>query len=173
MYAPANQPCMLYEGNGIAIFKEYVLRILSAAIICAIVGGLVNTQTTIGRVVGLLCGVLMVITVISPVNNISFSGVSDFWNNLSAEAMRYTQDGVSVAEKQEADIIKTRSEAYILDKANQMGLQIAVEVELDSHNGNIPCSVTISGNVSPYAQMQLGTYMEDTLGIAKENQKWK
>ena len=54
-----------------------------------------------------------------------------------------------------------------------MDLQIAVEVELDGHNGNIPCGVVISGSVSPYGQTQLGGYIEDTLGIAKENQIWK
>ena len=115
----------------------------------------------------------MAITVVAPIEEISFYGVSNFWDNLTIEAEAYVQEGVAISEKQEADIIKAQSEAYILDKANLLGLQIAVEVELDDHNGNIPYSVAIKGNVSPYAKMQLESYIEDTLGIAKENQEWK
>jgi len=59
-----------------------------------------------------------------------------------------------------------------LDKANRMGLQISVEVELDDKRGNIPCGVTVTGKLSPYARTALGAYMEETLGIAKEKQKW-
>lgn len=153
--------------------KEYVLRIVTSAIVCAVARGFLGKNTAIGRVATLVSGILMAITVLAPLGTITFSGVSDFWDNLSIDADRYVQEGISLAEKQEADIIKSQSEAYILDKANRMGLQIAVEVELDDQNGNIPYGVVITGNISPYGQTQLGSYIEDTLGITKENQKWK
>lgn len=152
---------------------EYVLGVVAAAIVCAVARGFLGKKTAIGRFAGLLSGILMAVTVIAPLGSITFNGISDFWENLSTDAARYVSEGTSVAEKQEADIIKSQSEAYILDKANRMGLQIAVEVELDGNNKNIPCSVVITGDVSPYSQIQLGAYIEDTLGISKENQKWK
>ncbi|MBQ7329219.1 MAG: hypothetical protein IJX01_04855 [Oscillospiraceae bacterium] len=153
--------------------KEYVLRIVAAAIVCAVASGLLGNKTPAGRVVMLVSGILMAITIITPLSNITFSGISNFWDDLSEEASKYAQEGAYIAEKQEKDIIKSQTEAYILDKANRMGLQIAVEVELDGHNRNIPCGVVISGNISPYSQIQLESYIEQTLGIAKENQKWK
>ena len=150
-----------------------MLRIVSVAILCAVARALLDKKTAIGRIAGLVSGILMAITVIAPIGNITFNGISDFWDDISDDANKYILEGTSMAEKQETDIIKSQSEAYILDKANRMGLQIAVEVELDGHNGNIPCGVIISGNVSPYGQTQLGSYIEDTLGIAKEKQIWK
>ena len=150
-----------------------MLSIVAAAIVCAVARGLLGKKTATGRIAGLLSGILMTITVVAPLGNITFNGVSEFWDALSYDAEKYVLEGTTMAEKQEADIIKYQSEAYILDKANRMGLQISVEVELDGYNGNIPCGVVLSGNVSPYGQMQLGSYIEDTLGIAKENQKWK
>ena len=149
------------------------MRIVAAAIVCAVARGLLGKKTATGRVAALVSGILMAITVLAPLGTITFSGISDFWDDLSVDADRYVEKGISLAEKQEADIIKYQSEAYILDKANRMGLQIAVEVELDEHNKNSPCGVVITGDISPYGQMQLGSYIEDTLGIAKENQKWK
>ena len=153
--------------------KEYVLRVVAAAIVCAVVRGFLGKKTATGRITVILCGVFMAATVITPLGNISFSGVSDFWDDLSADAKKYVTEGTTDAEKQRLDIIKSQCEAYILDKANRMGLQIAVEVELDGYNENIPCGAVISGNVSPYAREQLGAYIEDTLGIAKEKQEWK
>lgn len=153
--------------------KEYVLSIVAAAIVCAVSRCILGKKTATGRMVSLLSSILMAATVIAPLGNITFDGISDFWATLSADAEKYVAEGTAIAEKQEANIIKSQTEAYILDKADRMDLQIAVEVELDGDNGNIPCSVVISGSISPYAQMQLGAYIEDTLGIAKENQKWK
>ena len=150
-----------------------MLRTVAAAIVCAVASALLGNKTTIGRIAALVCGVLMAVTVLSPLGTITFTGISDFWDDLSADAEYFAQEGISVAEKKEAEIIKSQTEAYILDKANRMGLQIAVEVELDDNNGNIPCGVVIKGNISPYGQMQLGSYIEQTLGIAKENQTWK
>lgn len=149
------------------------MRIVAAAIVCAVARGILGNTTPAGRVVALVSGILMAVTVIAPLSNIAFNGISNLWGDLSEDANKYAQEGAYIAEKQEIDIIKSQSEAYILDKANRMGLQIAVEVELDGHNGNIPCGVIISGNISPYSQIQLGSYIEQTLGIAKENQKWK
>jgi len=58
-----------------------------------------------------------------------------------------------------------------LDKANQMGLDISVEVSL-GEDDMIPNGIAITGTVSPYAKEVMETFMEDTLGIAKENQQW-
>ena len=141
--------------------KSYVLSVVAAAIVCAMIQVLLGRKSAIGRIAQLLSGILMAITVIAPLGRISFQGISEYWDDVS-----------SMAENQMRDIIKSQCEAYILDKANRMGLQISVEVELDDINGNIPCAIAIKGAASPYTKEQLASYIEETLGIAKENQKW-
>lgn len=153
--------------------KEYILSVVTAAVICAIVKVFLNNKTATGRIVGLISGILMTVTVVAPLGDITFSGITAYLDGLTANAKEYVTEGASIAQSETAEIIKSQTGAYILDKANRMGLEIAVEVELDGHNGNVPCGVTVTGNVSPYAREQLSSYMEDTLGIAKENQKWK
>ena len=54
-----------------------------------------------------------------------------------------------------------------------MGLKIGVEVELDEAKYSVPSGVIFTGSVSPYAKEVLSTYVEDNLGIVRENQKWK
>ena len=152
--------------------KAYILSIVAAAVVSAIAKGLLGNKTMVGKFVSLLCGIFIVVTVISPLRNIGFSGIADYFDNLSVDAQIYVDEGKSVAENQTADIIKSQVEAYVLEKAADMGLEITVEVELDGSNGYVPCAVALSGKASPYAQAQLATYIEDTLGIAKEKQKW-
>lgn len=152
--------------------KGYILSIVAAAIVCAVTKGLLNGKTATGRIAGLLSGILMAITVISPLRNITFFGITDYINDLSSDGDTYVMEGKTMAENHTADIIKSQTEAYILDKATRMGLEISVEVELDDNNGSIPCGATVTGTVSPYAKEVLGSYMEDNLGISKEKQRW-
>ncbi len=161
---------VLYEGY--ERMKNYVLSIIASAIVCAVAIGLLGGKTASGKIVKLLCGILMAVTVISPLAKISFSNITNFFDTLSADAEYYVSEGKMAGQESINRIIKSQTEAYILDKATRMGLEVTVEVELDAGNHSIPGKVKIIGNVPPYAKTVLCTYIADNLGIAKENQQW-
>ncbi len=152
--------------------KSYILQIIAAAIVCGISKSLIKDNTATGKMVNLLSGILMAITILAPLANITFHNITEFYEDISIDANAYVDTGKTYAQESTSAIIKSQTAAYILDKANNMGLQIAVEVELDDSNNSVPCGVTITGAVSPYAKGVLETYMLEQLGIAKENQKW-
>ncbi len=152
--------------------RSYIISVVSAAILCAVTRSLLNEKTAAGQIVKLLSGLLMTVTVISPLINVTFDNIADYFDGLSIEANTYVANGEAAAQNTIAGIIKSQTEAYILDKANRMGLEIAVEVELNEDDNSIPCGVRIAGALSPYAKEVMSEYMEDMLGIAKENQKW-
>ena len=152
--------------------KEYIFSIIAAAIITAIVGSLVSGKTSAGKLIHLLTGTLMVVTVIAPLTQVSFENISEFWNNTAFDADSYVSQGEAAATQALNTIIKDRFEAYILDKATRMGLEIAVEVDFDGSNDSIPSQVTINGALSPYAKGVLSEYITDHLGIPKECQNW-
>lgn len=152
--------------------RDYILSVIAAASISAMVFCLMDGKSTSGKMLRLICGVLMVITVLTPLTKISFDHIASFWNSVSVNAEGYVAQGEQEAKDARNAIIKERSEAYILDKANGMGLEITVEVELDDSNDSIPGQITISGSVSPYAKGVLSEYIADNLGIPKECQQW-
>ena len=152
--------------------REYILNIMIAAIFCAVASTLLSQKSAVGQIVKMLCGILLVVTAITPLVNISFRHITDYIEGLTIDANAYVSDGSLVMQEQINAIIKEETEAYILDKANQMGLQIAVEVVLDENNHSIPSYVTVTGTISPYTKEVLSGYIANTLGIAKENQKW-
>ena len=152
--------------------RDYIVRIVAAAMICAAVGILLPPKHAAGQITKLLSGVLLLVTVISPLAGISFRNITDYFDGLSLDADSYVEEGSAAMQEQFAAIIKAESESYILDKAGQMGLQISVEVALDEDNNSIPCGVKVTGQVSAYSKKVLSDYITDTLGIAKEKQVW-
>ncbi len=71
-----------------------------------------------------------------------------------------------------SDIIKSRCEAYILDKAAGMDLSLTVEVGVSADEMPVPKTVRISGNISPYKKSKLKSILVNDLGIEEEDQTW-
>lgn len=153
--------------------KNYILSIVASAIICAVARSMLNEKTSIGKIVKLISNLLMTVTILAPLVNISFRNITNYLDDITLQANQHAESGSQMAEDSVAGIIKSKSEAYILDKANSMGLEIGVEVELDDSSNTLPSGVIITGTLSPYTRQVLGAYMEDMLGIPKENQQWK
>ncbi len=153
--------------------RNYIFSIIGAGIVCAVAGCLLDKKTAAGQILKILSGILMAMTIISPLARIQFSDFSDYWNGITAGADSYVEEGRASAQESVRRIIKSQTEAYILDKATRMDLELAVEVELDDSNNSLPCGVIITGQASPYAKEVIGTYIEENLGIAKERQHWK
>ena len=70
------------------------------------------------------------------------------------------------------ELIKEKSQAYILDKAAELDASITADVTISEEELPKPLSVVISGQVSPYNRKRLESILETDLGIAKENQVW-
>lgn len=153
--------------------KAYVLRLVAAAILCGILRVFLNEKNTVGKIGRLLCGLFMMITLLSPVTQFSFKDITWYFESLTEQAEEYANNGKLSAEKSICGIIKEQAAAYILDKAEGIGLKIAVEVELSEDHNPVPCGVTISGDASPYAKEIIRSYIETNLGIPKERQIWK
>ncbi len=151
--------------------KNYVISIVACAIICSIACSIFDNNGSTGRIIKILTGILMTLTILIPLKNFDSYKISGYFNSASVEANKYVEEGKKDFRNNVTDIIKSRTEAYILDKANSMELDISVEVEL-SDEDSIPCGIKVTGSVAPYEKNILSDYIEETLGIPKEHQKW-
>jgi hypothetical protein len=71
-----------------------------------------------------------------------------------------------------AEIIKHRTAAYILQRAQELHVHLDIEVVLSADDIPVPEKVFLSGTVAPFAKKQLQQIIEQDLGIAKECQIW-
>ena len=152
--------------------SAYIRAITGASLISAVVLRLLAGKGSAASIGKILVGIFMALTVISPIAQVE---LSDLWNlipDVTADASKATTDGLAAAKKALAEGISTRIEAYILDKAGQMGVALTVRIALSDDAIPVPQKVWLQGNVSPYAKSRLQTVMEQELGIDKENQIW-
>ena len=153
--------------------REYLVQVTAAGLICGVVNTLVGKKGSVAASVRAMTVVLMTVTMASPLVKLRMTGISDFVNDIRFDGSLYAQQGSEVSKETVADIIKKRTEAYILDKAESVGADIRVDVALSQDALPIPESVTIFGAVSPTGKRRLQELIRDDLGIPLEAQKWK
>lgn len=149
--------------------RQYVISLVTAALICGILSGFFENGAT-KQLIKLLCALFLTFTAISPVTDIDLAGLTEYMQSYSAQAENTAAMGERMAEEAMTDIIKTKAESYILDKAADLQAEITAEVFVDDHN--IPTEAKLSGEISPYAKERLKEILESDLGITKENQIW-
>ena len=151
--------------------KQYVISVTAAAIVC----GVLNTMLKKGgmhALVKLLCGFILAFTFLNPIGKLELMSLPDNSKPEYPSGSDMAQEGELYARNSIAEIIKEQTRAYILDKANELGATLDVEVTLDADDSLTPCAVRLSGNISPYGKRVLSKMIEDDLGISTEEQIW-
>ena len=148
----------------------YVLSVISGSIMVAVVCSFFDDKSSVSSVIKLICGLFLTFVVVNPFVTLDFSKIHDYLQDFTLEGMEVASSGENMAREAEGDIIKSRVQAYILDKAEFLGTQLDVEVILNQDN--IPVSVELEGNISPYAKAQMAEMITEDLAIAKEYQLW-
>ena len=156
----------------IDMLRKSLFSITAAALLCALVRALIP-KGRMQRICSLLCGVFVLLSALS-----GFAGwdMQDFAAQLSKMQMaaEEARTGVEVRNREAiAVIIKSKTEAYILDKAGMLGLAAEVQVHVEAGGSYpYPDEVTVSGRFTPQQQEALSTYIEENLAIGKERQTW-
>lgn len=149
----------------------YILSVIAAAMILGIVNGFLDQKNASAVLIRLIGGLFLTFTIVAPAANFNFSGITDFWEDFTLEGEAAAAYGENLARKELQAIIKSETEAYILDKAKDLQAVLTAEVTL-SEAETVPVSVRLQGNISPYGKLRLQQILEDDLGITKENQIW-
>lgn len=155
-----------------AVISEYVLTILAAALLCAIVMKLLDGKGSAAAVAKMICGVFLLFSVISPFWSLQWTGGNNLVKDLRTDAEKAIAIGENSARESMEGIITEQVTAYILDKASVYHAQLEVDVILSQEQIPVPVGVTLRGSVSPYVKSQLQGLIADNLGIKKEDQKW-
>lgn len=152
--------------------RQYLLTLCAASAVCAVINTLFVSKKSIQRIIKLLTGMFMALCAFSPLLNVDQWDFGDFADKFSVSASA-VEAGESMAADATAEFIKEHIAAYVLDKAATLDVNIDAEVLLDDSAPPQVSGIILKGDVSPYAKEILAQYMNDTLGIAKEDQHWE
>ena len=151
--------------------KNYLIAVCSAAILSAILKQLIGKSKMSSVTVNLLSGLFVAICIISPWKDFSLQDL-EIYNPLHTQSgQSYVETGKRITQNQINAIITEKVESYILEKTNQLHLQVEVRVEL-AEDG-VPFKSIVSGKLSPEEKKTLSAFLEKEIGIQKEMQIWK
>ena len=149
--------------------RQYILSVLCVVVICGLFQTVfVGIENTAIRFVA---GVMITIVAITPVLRGEIS-LEYPWDGVVANSQEAVSDGELSSQEALAAHIKERTEAYILDKAKELGADIKVNVELDGDSLPTPSIVTLTGVVSPYTKRQLIDSIHRELAMSEDQQRW-
>ena len=152
--------------------KAYLLSVCGAALVCAIFNRFLDNKGSAAGIGKLLVGCFLVLTVLKPIAGLNFSLLGDFTLDVEADALHAVHQGEENSQQAMAEIIKHRTAAYILQRAQELHIHLDIEVVLSADDIPVPEKVFLSGTVAPFAKKQLQQIIEQDLGIAKECQIW-
>ncbi len=151
---------------------EYLLGVCGAAVLCAVVTGLLGKNGSMNAGIKLMCGCFMLLTLLAPVVGIRLGSLDVVFADVSEEAEAIRESGENSARQELVSIISQQTQAYILDKAEDLGASITVQIQCSSDTIPVPESAQITGNVSPYAKKRLTDILREDLGIPGEALTW-
>lgn len=152
---------------------EYLLSITAAAVICVVVKSIIDRKSHVGNMIAVISGVFMLITVLSPLLSGSLGDLGKYFDEFYLPGDDVALQAMEESHEEMKQIIKTQSEAYILEEAKRMSLNISVEVNVSDGSPPVPDSVTVTGNISPYKKEALSKYISDNFSIPQESLQWK
>lgn len=152
--------------------RAYLLSVCGAALVCAVAKRFVENRGSVAGIGKLLIGSFLILTVLKPISTLKLDFIEDLTLNTQADAFDAVRQGEENTHQALAEIIKSRTATYILQKAQELNVNLDIEVVVSNDDIPAPEKIYLSGTVAPFAKRQLQQMIEQDLGIAKECQIW-
>ena len=152
--------------------RRYLFSLCAAALLCSLVRALVP-KGRMKSICSLLCGVFLAMTALTGLAGWELSDVAEELTKMRIAAEE-ARTGVEIGNREALSaIIKSKTEAYIWDKAQELDLSVSIEVMVEADGSYpYPSGVQITGAFTPQQRKTLEAYIEENLAIGKERQIW-
>lgn len=152
--------------------KAYLLRLTAAALLAAVVRR-AAPQGGAGNAAKLGAGLLILLTALGPFGEVSLMEAARSVAVWTYGDALTTQRVDKAANTLMDGLISETAEAYILDKARQMGMDMTFQVTTALREGYpVPWSLRCSGDCSEQQRQELSLWIAEELDIPEERQEW-
>lgn len=149
--------------------RQWILSVVVISMLVTLAQTLVpkGVFANVGNFIG---GLLLLLTLLTPLSKAGGWELPQNWDSYQAQIQ--TQQEILTQSQQQIleDGIAELTQAYILDKAQTLGIGCQVEVVTAVDDGGTPMPVAVIFDI-PW-QEDLSLYVEQTLGIGQEGQTW-
>ena len=153
-------------------FRAYLIRLTAAAVLGAIVRRLAPAGGA-GRAARLGAGLLVLLTAFSPLASFNTaSAAQELARQGYADPLTTVEFSKNVNDLL-SELITEQTEAYILDKARELGLSLTVEVTAQvEETYPVPYAVKLRGSPTAAQKAALSSAIAADLKIPEERQEW-
>ncbi len=154
------------------VMREWILNLTGSATFC-LLAMLLCPEGRVKKLLGLLCGIVMSVSLLSPVLEFEFDDYSEYMAKYRQEASEAAQSGTDEGERLKRTIIETECAAYILDKAKELSLDlnsVQVTASWSTEGFWYPYEVRVSILSEHTGYERLTSLIEAELGIPSERQ---
>ena len=151
--------------------RSWLLTVIGASLICALADALMP-QGAVRRVGRLVCGLVMLAAILSPLTELDISGGQRWLEDYLASLENREAELTETVNSQMKVIIEQEYAAYIVDKAAQMGLTCGLRVEcvLSEEGLYLPARIRVSGTLTEGERARIAQMIEKDLGVPQAEQ---
>ena len=153
--------------------RQYILRVVIAAVLCGICVSLLGEKGTVGAMGKLVTGLVLALVMAAPFTHLSGFHFFDYLEDLQYQANVHTGKGQAMAKTELNSVIKSRVEEYIRDEAENIGASVEVSAEISLEVSLQIRRITLRGAVSPLHRQKIQAMILSDLNVAKEQLKWE
>ena len=150
----------------------YILSVAAVGLFGAVFSQLSASRKN-RELLRLLCGMFLILAIFRPIYRFRMPELADLTGSFRRDAEAAASQGQEASRQALEAGIAERTGAYILEQAAALtDNKLTVQVALTEDSPPIPRQVTVSGEISPEAREVLSQWMEENLGLSREQQLW-
>ena len=150
--------------------RDWLLGLMSAALLGAIVTGAAGEDSRAARLSSALA---LLLVLCSPLVHFELDETAQLLSRSRMQA-QMAQTGIEVKNRELLSrIISEQAQTYILDKAEELGVTVAVTVQTQQGEAYpYPAAVQLTGYATAAQRGQLNRWIAEQLAIAEEHVTW-
>ncbi len=152
--------------------RQYIVSIVAASIVAAILTGLSSKKAAHAALIKLLAGLFIAVTVVAPWVKIRLDDLYMYFEDVMTETSYEAQLGQNISNENLRELITNQTEAYVLEKADALGADLDIQITLDTTDPPVPIRAQITGSISPYSKARLTEILVNDIGIPEAQVIW-
>lgn len=156
------------------IFSQWLHAVIYTGIVCSI-ALMLSPDGRVKNALKILCAVAMCAAIVSPLSELDFDAYSKAMARCRLDAEQYADQGEQYSKNLNRTIIEGECRAYILDKADETGTELAevtVTAEWSTDGYWYPQSVRLVTSGPAEENSRLAQIIEAGLGVPRTRQEW-
>ena len=156
------------------LVRQWLLGVACTALILAVADSLAP-DGSVKKVCRMAGGLALLLAAVSPLLRLDVGALSDALEKYQTAVRSYKETLEEQNNLFYQTIIEESAAAYIVDKAEEMGISCQAEVTFSYDEDGVPCpwEVTARGDWTDGARAALARLLEDDLGVPPQRQHYE